>query len=680
MGSLLRALARDRVALGVTALGLACLLPSYLAAIPEPLLTAFNDRFSDPLMIGVVLCVVASRASRASDGREKRFWGFVAAGLVCYFGVQAVDAFVPLARATGLALQGRNLLYVGLYVFLVIALDGKPHLAEADPASAGWRLRVDVAASLVLGLGLFLYFSVLPELAGNLSVGTRARHTSLLFLVFDAYLVLKTVEAFREAGDERWRGTWAFLLLAEASWLVADGAEGLFRGGILLEPGSKALLNAAWLPPYLGLAYAARLGAIAPAGERVRPEARPAPDGRSGMTGPLWLHAGALPVVHVFLDAGGALDRNVAGLQGVCALVVFGVNALLADVSRRRLASDSGRLDEARARAAAAERLAYEDPLTGLPSRHRGLQRLDALLSGESRAVVTVALVDVDRFRAVNQVLGNAAGDELLRGVARRLRGVLRESDFLGRLWDDEFLVVVGGLGEAGDSRRLGRQLLQAFAAPFRVAETGLFVTATVGVARVSAGAVSVASLLRGLDGTVRRGKAAGGDRLEFFDPATHADSPDAMDLELWLRRAKEEDFLLLYRPVVELPGRSVVGFEALLHWRRPDLGLVPVTDLPGSADGAGVPARLTPWVLGEACRAAASWPQNGDRGLSVTVSLSPLQFLDADLPRHVRTALGRTGLAGRQLILGVPERTVARNVDAAAAASRRSASCRSTS
>lgn len=648
MQSLRRALSRDRVALAVTALGLLVLSPTLVPLVPASAVSAFNDRLSDPLMIGAVLAVVAARAGRAGAPREKRFWGLVAAGLGSYFGVQAFDAFLPLGGASGWLLQLRNACYVGLYVFLVIALDARPHLPPDEGPGAGWRLRAEAAAALVLGLGLWAYFSVIPELAGGSTPASRALHSALLFGVFDAYLALKTAEALRESGDARWRGTWGLFLLAELSWLVSDAAEGLWRSGTLPQGAAQDFMNAAWLWPYLGIAWAARLGEAMP--DAGADAARAA--SRSAGAGPLWLHAGALPVVHVLLDAAGAQDPRTAGLQGACALTVFAANAALADFARRRLEAGAAEAAAARRRAASAERLAFEDERTGLPTRHGAIRRLDALFSDESRGDAAVALVDLDRFRSVNAILGNVAGDELLRGAAARLRAVLRESDFLGRLWDDEFLVVASGLREPGDARRLGRQLLDAFASPFRVAGTDLHVTATVGLARFPARVESAAALLRGIDGAVRRGKAAGGGRVESFEPALLAPVPGEPDT----------DVQLLFGPVVELPGRSIVGFEARLYGRHPNDGSVPVPAAAGLAEAAGGLARQTPRLLEQACRAAASWPFPGEQRRSVTVALAPSQLLDAELPRHVRAALAQSGLEGRALILSVPESLAARS------------------
>jgi len=660
--SLRQALSRDRVALAVTVLGLLCLAPACLPFLPASAVAAFDDRLSDPLMIGVVLGVVAARAVRVGEPRERRFWSLVAAGLASYFGVQAFDAFVPLRGAVGLLLQLRNVLYVGLYVFLVIALDGKPHLPPDGGPGAGWRLRADAAAALVLGLGLWAYFSAIPELAGGSTAASRSLHSALLFGVFDAYLVLKTAEALRESRDARWRATWRLFLVAELSWLVSDAAEGLWRGGALPERAAQGLLDAAWLWPYLGLAWAARLGEAAPhAGAAAPPETS-----RAAGPGPLWLHAGALPVVHVLLDALGAHDRKTAGLQGTCALAVFAVNATLADLARRRLEAGAADAEGARRRAASAERLAFEDERTGLPSRHGAIRRLEALASDEARADAVVALIDIDRFRSVNSVLGDAAGDELLRAIGARLRGVVRESDFLGRFWDDEFLVVAGGLGEPGDARRLGRQLHDAFALPFRVAQTELHVTATVGVARFPARAESAAALLRGIDGAVRRGKAAGGGRVELYEPAPRGPLPGEIGFLAEPSGGAGSDLVLLYGPVVELPGRSIVGFEARLHIRHPELGPVPAREVPGLADTAGALPRQTPRLLEEACRVAASWPPLGEQRRSVTVVLAPSQLLDAELPRHVRAALARSGLEGRALILSVPGALAARSGDGA--------------
>ena len=665
-------LSRDRVALGVTALGLAFLVPSLLPGVPETLVGAFNDRLSDPLMIAVVLAVVAAGTSRVTAARERRFWSLLMAGLTSFLIVQVIDVFVPLAKASGALLQVRNFFYVGLYAFFAMALDASPHLPDdAGPARRS-LVRLETAGVLVLGAGLFAYFSVLPALLGKAPPGAMGVLSLLLFVVFDVYLILRTVDALRATADPRWRATLDVLLWAPSSSGSSptgprpSGTRAPFR-----RRWAEGLLDAAWLPPFLAIAFAARLrGWVPPRRDDTASESRPVAR-EARLQGPLWFHAAALPVVHLLLDAAGAVDPVVEPYQRVCVLAVFAINAVLADVSRRRLEAGNAKLEEAQGRAIEAERRAHRDALTGLPNRYLLLEHIERTIAQARRTGSRTAIVflDIDRFRVVNDSIGHSIGDALLLAVAERLVRAMRSSDMLGRLGGDEFVVVASDASEPGDARRVGRRLLDALSEPFRIEGTEFLVNPSIGVSLFPTDGNDADTLLRNADLAMYYARAAGGDRVEVFDPDRHGESKGLLGLEASLRKASiATDFVLHYQPIVELPSRAVVGFEALLRWRHPERGLLLPAEFLEVAETAGVLARLTPWILREACLEASRWPGSEDSTFSVSLNLSARQFLDADLAEHVEAALRRSSLPGevaRPRDLGKPG-DAAREPDAA--------------
>jgi diguanylate cyclase (GGDEF)-like protein len=652
-------LSGDRVALGVTALGLAFLVPSLLPAVPETLAGAFNDRLSDPMMIAVVLAVVAAGTSRVTAARERRFWSLLTAGLASFLIVQVIDVFVPLGRAAGALLQVRNLFYVGLYAFFVMALDASPHLPVGAGPARRALVPLETAGILVLGTGLFAYFSVLPAVLGKARPGAMGVLSLLLFVAFDVYLILRTGDALRATADPRWRATFGFLLGGQLFWLVSDGTEALWHAGSIPKSQAAGILDAAWLPPFLAIAFAARLrNWVPPRRDSTPSEIRPAAR-EARLQGPLWFHAAALPVVHLLLDATGAVDPLIEPYQRVCVLAVFAVNAVLADVSRRRLEAGNTKLEEAQGRAIEAEKRAHRDALTGLPNRYLLLEHIERTIAQARRTGSRMAIVflDIDRFRAVNDSIGHSIGDALLLSVAERLTRAMRSSDMLGRLGGDEFVVVASDASEPGDARRIGRRLLDALSEPFRIEGTEFVVNPSIGVSLFPADGSDADTLLRNADLAMYHARAAGGDRVEVFDAERHGESKSLLSLEASLRKASiATDFVLHYQPIVDLPSRTVVGFEALLRWRHPERGLL----LPGEflevAEIAGVLARLTPWILREACLEASRWPGSEDSSVSVSLNLSARQFLDAELAEHVEAALRRSSLPGRSLVLEISE------------------------
>jgi diguanylate cyclase (GGDEF)-like protein len=298
-------------------------------------------------------------------------------------------------------------------------------------------------------------------------------------------------------------------------------------------------------------------------------------------------------------------------------------------------------LERAARRRALAEEL-LRDGLTGLPNRALVEQRIAA-----TDAPATVALIDLDDFKRVNDSLGHATGDELLTIVGERLRNVVRRGDVVARLGADEFAVLALGLE---DREAFVERLFGALAEPVALAGKRLNLRASVGVADRGA------DLLRNADLAMQAAKAAGTNRCAVFSEEMHVAAMARLDRREQLERAIEgEELVLHFQPIVSLDGGDPVGFEALVRWQHPERGMLSPAEFIPLAEETGLIVPLGAWVLREACRVAATW--SGAPYLSVNVSSGQLEqpgFAD-----EVEAVLAETGLAARRLVLEVTERSL---------------------
>ena len=302
---------------------------------------------------------------------------------------------------------------------------------------------------------------------------------------------------------------------------------------------------------------------------------------------------------------------------------------------------------------------ARHDGLTGLHNRdglRRHLQAALARCDGSFRTVA-VLLVDLDRFRIVNDSLGQPAGDALLRGVADRIRAVTRAADVVGRLGADQFAIVVEGISGAPAAAGMARNLLRALAPAYLLDGRETVATLSIGVAVASDHANTVDTLLKGADAAMRAAKDDGGARFRLYEAAMDADDRERLDLELRLRHALQQQALfLLYQPIMEASGERIVAVEALMRWADPQRGTVSPSEFIPILEQTGliVPAGL--WALNEACRQAAQWRSLGSHSVVLSVNVSPRQFAEADFVATVHQALAASGFPAEQLQLEVTE------------------------
>ncbi|HZL48770.1 MAG TPA: EAL domain-containing protein [Solirubrobacteraceae bacterium] len=310
------------------------------------------------------------------------------------------------------------------------------------------------------------------------------------------------------------------------------------------------------------------------------------------------------------------------------------------------------------------------DALTGLPNRVLALDRAEQMLARARRQQIPVAAlyVDIDGFKHVNDTFGHAAGDELLRTVAARLEGVVREGDTAARLSGDEFVVLVEGSTLDAGPELVAERLLEVLRRPYEIhGQSGrqLLLTASIGIALGER--ASAAELLRDADVALYEAKAAGKNCYTLFKSSMQTAARDRLALEMDLAEALEQRQLFLqYQPTFDLQSEKVIGVEALIRWRHPTRGVIPPIEFIPIAEESGLIVPIGRWVLDEACRQAAVWHRH-DHMIGMSVNVSGRQLDDDALIEDVRGALQESGLDPATLTLEITETTLMRDAEATA-------------
>ncbi|HEY7995018.1 MAG TPA: EAL domain-containing protein [Candidatus Eremiobacteraceae bacterium] len=361
------------------------------------------------------------------------------------------------------------------------------------------------------------------------------------------------------------------------------------------------------------------------------------------------------------IDAG---DGSVRYVQNVGRCVVDGGKVLrsygsVLDITERKLAESE------------LVRLANFDVLTDLPNRAQLAARVARAIgeADEVAKLVAVCCLDIDRFKSINHTLGHEAGDALLRAVGERLSSVVRPGDAVGRLGSDEFAIVFSGVSSDSDSGVISEKLRSAFAVPFEVLGRDIFVTLSGGISFYPKDGGDPDSLLRHADAALQAAKEGGGGQTMVYMADMSAADNAALDLRNRLHMALErEEFRVFFQPILDCPTRRLTGFEALVRWEHPTLGLVAPNDFIPLAEQTGLIVPIGAWVLREACEMARKWRRNGTNGIDVAVNLSARQFADRSLVEVVSRSLRESGLPPENLCLEVTESAVVRDLHAGAA------------
>jgi len=314
--------------------------------------------------------------------------------------------------------------------------------------------------------------------------------------------------------------------------------------------------------------------------------------------------------------------------------------------------------------------LAHHDTLTGLPNRNTFNQELDQLLQAHEPGGqfggkhLAVLCMDLDRFKEVNDLFGHAAGDDLLRTVARCSQHALRRGQLMARLGGDEFAIIVPGLSDVRQAERIAQDLFKAFEDEnHRASTSSALISASIGIAVFPKNADDSTTLMSCADTALYRAKAEGRGTYCFFEATMGEQMRDRRRLEHELRFAiARQELSLVYQPLARTNSLEVVGFEALVRWNSQELGMVPPSVFIPIAEECGLILQIGEWVMRQACQEAASW----QRPLSVAVNVSAAQLHSPHFVQITRDILLQTGLSPRHLELEITETALIRDPDRA--------------
>jgi diguanylate cyclase (GGDEF)-like protein len=315
------------------------------------------------------------------------------------------------------------------------------------------------------------------------------------------------------------------------------------------------------------------------------------------------------------------------------------------------------------------ESLQYQnqhDGLTDLPNRDLFMTHLRQAISEASANAQSLAVLvlDLDRFKIINDAIGHGAGDLVLQSTARRLSAALRAHDTVARPGGDEFLVLLRSVGGIDDAVQTGSRLLELLREPHLVEGLETYATASIGISIYPQHAMEAEELVSHADEAMYKAKRLGRDRLCLFSQNTSVYTPERLKLESDLRRAVDRNQLELhYQPQVAIKSGDIVGLEALVRWRHPEEGLVPPDRFIGIAEETGLIGAIGGWVLGEACRQMRAWKDSGLPDLRMAINLSASQFEQEHLPSTVFSALEQYRLAPQWLELELTESTIMSDV-----------------
>jgi diguanylate cyclase (GGDEF)-like protein/PAS domain S-box-containing protein len=311
--------------------------------------------------------------------------------------------------------------------------------------------------------------------------------------------------------------------------------------------------------------------------------------------------------------------------------------------------------------------LAHYDALTGLPNRTLFFQNLrDAIeLARDKQWRIAVLFISLDRFKMINDTLGPALGDELLREFSTRLVRCVRLRDTVGRIGGDEFALILTLTREQQDAVHVANDVREALRAPFDLHGKQAALTASIGIAMYPDDATDPNTLVKYADTAMVRAREAGRDGYRFFTAGMNIQVLARLDLELALRGALEgNQFVLHYQPKMDLNTGRVSGVEALLRWNRPGHGLVYPAEFVPVMEETGLVVRVGEWIIDEACRQIAAWNEQGVRDLRVAVNVSSRQFVEGDLEGVVRASLERHGVEPGLLELELTESALMSNAE----------------
>jgi diguanylate cyclase (GGDEF)-like protein/PAS domain S-box-containing protein len=311
--------------------------------------------------------------------------------------------------------------------------------------------------------------------------------------------------------------------------------------------------------------------------------------------------------------------------------------------------------------------MAHHDTLTGLPNRRLMQDRLNQaiLQARRDQRHVGLLFIDIDRFKLVNDTLGHETGDYVLRDVARRLSQSVREGDTVSREGGDEFIIVLPDLEKPEFAQAVAQKILLDLAKPIEVSGHELAVTASIGISHYPNDATDIQHLLKHADSAMYQAKDSGRNTVRFFTNDLNFLLSKRLEVEARLRHAIERnEFFLRYQPIVEVTSGRVLGMEALLRWNDPEKGEVFPEDFISVAEELGLIVPVGEWVFRTACEQMTQWDRDGFNDLTISMNLSPRQFVSRKLLPSMKVTLLETGVDARRIVLDVTEAMTMRNLE----------------
>jgi len=307
-------------------------------------------------------------------------------------------------------------------------------------------------------------------------------------------------------------------------------------------------------------------------------------------------------------------------------------------------------------------RLATHDGLTGLPNRTLLNDRIDRAIlhARRNKEYAGVMMMDLDKFKFVNDNMGHDAGDELLKEVASRMKSMLRASDTVSRVGGDEFAIVLEGVAHPEDCALVGQKLMQIIAKPMVLGQSAIEIGASVGIAVYPLDGEDATSLMKNADIAMYQVKSEGRGKFQFYEREMGERASRHLSVITGLQEALKNDrFFLHYQPIFDLKSRQLVAAEALLRWQDPERGLIPPNEFIPVAEESGLIGAIGVWVLEEACRQNSRWQKDGMKVVPVSVNLSAYQLRSTEIVEVVRKALTDHALSSRFISLELTESMV---------------------
>ena len=314
---------------------------------------------------------------------------------------------------------------------------------------------------------------------------------------------------------------------------------------------------------------------------------------------------------------------------------------------------------------------AHHDALTGLPNRILLNDRIQSELAHARRQQTNTALLflDLDRFKIINDSLGHAVGDQLLRVIARRLNNCVRDEDTVARLGGDEFMVLLPRISGSADAGRIARKIIDSLVDPISCNGHELHITTSIGISIFPYDGNDAETLIKHADISMYRAKELGRNKAVYYTAEMNAGSRKQLAMETNLRKAVEKNQLrLFYQPKIDITHNAIVGFEALLRWEHPTMGYISPLDFIPVAEDSGLIVPIGEWALNTAFRQLRSWHDAGHSGLTMAVNLSSAQLSRPGFEDVVENALEASGLMAAMTELEVTENVAMENIESAVA------------